>query len=428
MISYSARTALLNELRPQVSKGEHTQQVFRGCPAEGSDNHDSVGGSEPKAILLRATSALSRTLGILYSRRETFVSGNPFRTCVLLILAGWIVSSGCRSRMDATKPFIEFTRIPPAELTRSDKLDIIQGRVAGGHPGQQIILYARTGTWWIQPLFDQPFTKIQPDSTWINSTRLGSEYAALLVEPGYRPQATVYALPPVGGEVAAVATAEGATSGPTVSAPLHFSGYEWRVRNAPSSRGNIANLYDPSNAWTDETGALHLRVAKRSGQWTCAEVSLTRSLGYGTYSFVLRDTSHLEPAVVFDMFTWDYAGGDLNNREIDIEISRWGDPASKNAQCVVQPFYVPANVVRFNVPPGVLTHSFRWEPGELSCKTVRGSVTDSVSELVNEHVFRAGVPTPGAESVRIAIYVYGKTENPVQNDAEVVVERFEYLP
>lgn len=61
----------------------------------------------------------------------------------------------------------------------------------------------------------------------------------------------------------------------------------------------------------------------------------------------MRDTSKLEPAVVLALFTWDYAGGDDNNREMDVEISRWGDPANKNAQYVVQPFHVPANVARF---------------------------------------------------------------------------------
>lgn len=346
----------------------------------------------------------------------------------LLTVGYCMLFSGCRSRLEDTRPSIEFTRVPPAQVSRTDKLDIIQGHVIGARPGQQIVLYAKTGTWWIQPLSNPPFTKIQPDSNWINSTHLGSEYAALLVEPGYRPQAMMNALPTPGGDVAAITTAEGATSGPTVSTPLLFSGYEWRVRNAPSNRGNRINLYHPSNAWTDESGALHLRISKQSGDWTCAEVTLTRSFGYGTYAFVVRDTSQLEPAIVFDMFTWDYAEGDQNNREMNIEISRWGDPASKNAQYVVQPFYVPANVVRFTVPAGVLTYSLRWEPGKVSYKTVRGSVNDSASDVISEHVFTAGVPSPGAESIRMAIYIYGNTENPVQHDAEVVIEKFEYLP
>jgi hypothetical protein len=389
-LSYSDLTVLLKQ-KSQVSQGQHMPQVFFSAAA----NSASVKRNGQRLLLM---------LG-----------------CCLLL-------SGCRSPSGGVTPAIEFTRLPPAEATRMDKLDIIQGRVSGARPGQQIVLYAKAGAWWLQPLSSLPFTKIQPDSSWINSTHLGSAYAALLVEPGYQPQTTMSALPEPGGEVAAVATADGATTGPTVSPPLSFSGYEWRVRNAPSSRGDTMNLYDPANAWTDAGGALHLRVAEQSGKWTCAEVILTRSLGYGTYSFAVRDTSHLEPAVVFGMYTWDYAGDDQNNREMDIEISRWGDPTSKNAQYEVQPFYVPANVARLALPAGMLTHSFRWEPGRVAFRTARGAINEPRAEVVGEHVFTSGVPAPGVESVRMALYVYGKTDNPVQHGAEVVIEKFEYLP
>lgn len=190
----------------------------------------------------------------------------------LLTVGCCMLLGGCRSQSDSAGPSIEFTRVPPAEVSRTEKLDIIHGRVIGARPGQQIVLYAKTGMWWIQPLPNPPFTNIQPDSTWINSTRLGSEYAALLVEPGYIPEPMMNEMPNPGGGVVAIATTQGATPGLAVSPTLNFSGYEWRVRNAPSNRGNRANLYDPCNAWTDEGGALHLRVAKQSGEWTCAEV------------------------------------------------------------------------------------------------------------------------------------------------------------
>ena len=431
MLSYSDLTALQGKLRPQVAQEQHTPQVFCGSLANKSDAQDSAERRrlpELKAMTLEATPVLSRAIRKVNSEFENSAPSQLICKGVLLILGCCMLLGGCRSQSQGAGPSIEFTRVPPAEAGRTDKLDIIQGRVIGARPGQQIVLYAKAGTWWLQPLYNAPFTKVQPDSSWINSTHLGSDYAALLVEPGYRPQAMMKALPNPGGEVAAIATAEGATSGPTTSIPLLFSGYEWRVRNAPSSRGDTINIYDPANAWTDESGALHLRVAKQSGKWTCAEVTLTRSFGYGTYSFVVRDTSHLEPAIVFGMFTWDYAGDDQNNREMDIEISRWGDPASKNAQYGVQPFYVAANVARFTAPAGVLTHSFRWEPGRVSFKTARGSVTDVGSEVVGEHVFTSGVPSPGVESVRMALFLYGKTENPAQNGVEVVIEKFEYLP
>ena len=245
---------------------------------------------------------------------------------ILAIVSICFAICGCSRWQAKPGPSIEFTRVPPADGSGRDKVDIIEGQVIGARPGQQIVLYAKTGTWWVQPLVDEAFTKIQPDSKWINSTHLGTQYAALLVEPGYSPAAEMSVLPTQGTGVLAVASVKGADAGAPVSKILSFSGYDWRIRNAPSDRGGTMNDYDPANAWTDGNGWLHLRITKRSGKWVCAEVSLTRTLGYGTYSFVVRDTSQLEPAGVFGMFTWDYAGDDQNHREMSIEITRWGDP------------------------------------------------------------------------------------------------------
>jgi hypothetical protein len=173
---------------------------------------------------------------------------------------------------------------------------------------------------------------------------------------------------------------------------------------------------------------MHLRISKVDEKWQCAEVSLNRSLGYGTYSFTTRDISQLEPVAVFAMFTFDYAGTDQNYREVNIEISRWSDPVSHNAQYVVQPYYVPTNVVRFTAPAGTLTHSFRWESGRISFRTVRGAGVDAEARPVAEQVFTSGVPSPGIESVRMALYIFSSSNIPLRNGAEVVIEKFEYLP
>ena len=126
------------------------------------------------------------------------------RKAALLILVVLLI--GCKSGKTVVGPSIKFTRVPETTQENIDKLDIIQGQVEGARQGQQIVLYAKRGEWWLQPLSTAPFTQISTDSSWINSTRLGSEYAALLVEPGYRPQETMNALPGPGNGVTAVAT------------------------------------------------------------------------------------------------------------------------------------------------------------------------------------------------------------------------------
>ena len=346
----------------------------------------------------------------------------------VLLASFW--NTSCRSVQTNNSPSIQFTRLPRADDGGTESRAVIEGRADGARPGEQIVLFARSGAglWWVQPFADQAYTKVQPDARWQNSTHLGTEYAALLVVPGYRPQTTLTSLPNRGGQVLAVAVAKGIGSPQVISRTLHFSGYEWEIRSLPSDRGGSTNTYDPSNAWTDVNGRLHLRIARGSGEWTCAEVVLTRSLGYGSYRFVVDDTSELDPAAVFGMFTWDDFGSEQNHRELDIEVSRWGDPASKNAQYVVQPYYVPANVVRFDVPAGVVTHTLRWEPGRAVFRTFNGSGADPGSTSTREHVFTSGVPLPGGETIRINLYAFDNKTNPLRSPAEVVIEKFEYLP
>ena len=262
------------------------------------------------------------------------------RRSALAVIAG--LCGSCHRRDEGSRPVIHFSRIPQSDSDGRSRNDIIEGSVTGARAGQQLVLYARSGKWWVQPLVNQPFTQLQKKTfKWTNATHLGTEYAALVVEPGFRPPAILDTLPEAGAQVAAVASVPGAAKPP--SKTVRFGGYDWRVRDVPSSRGNF-NYYDAANAWVDDAGALHLRIARGEKGWTCAEISLTSSLGYGTYEYTVRDTSRLDPAAVFGMFTFDYAGGALNNREMDIEISRWGDPSGKNGQYTVQPYYVAANV------------------------------------------------------------------------------------
>ena len=123
--------------------------------------------------------------------------------CLLMLLFG-----GCASSSDV-QPSIEITGIPPADKGGATLIDTIRGRVTGARSDQQVVLYARSGAWYVQPYADKPFTKIEPDSTWSSETHLGTEYAALLVEAGYVPPSLTIALPTPGSGVVAVAIVEG---------------------------------------------------------------------------------------------------------------------------------------------------------------------------------------------------------------------------
>src|SRR6202451_4923108 len=184
---------------------------------------------------------------------------------VILGSLGFIfVCQGCRSPQKKAGPAIEFTYIPPAAQGGRERVDTISGRVRNARPTQQIVIYAHSGPWWVQPWPEHPFIPIKADSTWSTETHLGFEYAALLVEPDYHPLPEMDVAPTQGGSVALVTMVKGV--GAPQFAPagsLKFSGYDWGVRMVASDKGGMNNLYDPENAWTDASGALHMEIKKR---------------------------------------------------------------------------------------------------------------------------------------------------------------------
>jgi hypothetical protein len=349
-----------------------------------------------------------------------------FLLLIILVLA----LTGCHR---ATKPDIEakisFTQVPQWSPGDENEQDVIEGKVSGARQGQHIVVYSKTGRlWWLQPLLTSPLTPILPDGVWRNEVQLGTDYAALLVDSSYHPEAVLDELPKREGGIKAVAASKGQEK--SSSFFVNFSGFTWRVRWVSSDRGGTRNPYNPKNVYVDKDGALHLQIIKREEGWTCSEVNLTRSLGYGTYSFTVEDLSKIEPAVVFGMFTWDHSTDEQNNREFDINISRWGDPENKNAEFALQPSFMPVNISRFAAPPGKLKHTIIWEPGRITMVTSRASGAPGAS-IVSRHTFTSEVPTAGSEAVRMTFFVYrdpNGNSSGLHHRAEVVVDHFEFLP
>lgn len=349
---------------------------------------------------------------------------------IALVIVLTFGSTSCRqAAKPGAEPKILFTQVPERDPGNQAKQDVMEGTVSGAKPGQLLVLYAKTGgRWWLQPLLSAPFTPIAPDGVWRNETHLGTDYAVLLVDPGYHPVPVLDQLPPSGRGVAATAV----TPGPEKSSSyfVDFSGFNWRVRQRPSNRGGTLNPYDPKNVFVDKSGVLHLRILNRDGKWTASEINLTQSLGYGTYSFIVEDISKLDPSAAFGIFTWDYSTGHENNREFDITISQWGDAQDKNAEFVLQPTIAAGNSARFMAPAGKLKLTIIWEAGRLTMVASR-ILPSGESAVVYQHVFTSDVPTPGLESLRMTLFPYKKPNEKdfnLQGPADVAIDRFEYLP
>src|SRR6201998_1851196 len=361
-------------------------------------------------------------------------------TATFSVLLVYFVLTGCHSSPKHSASTVAFSKVPAAQESNYKidiiedgdyKRDIIEGRATGARPGQRIVLYAKTdGRWGVCRQSDQPFANIEADGRWKASVHLGLQYAALLVDPTYDPPEQSESLPMVGSGVVALAVVNGEGAAPVLPAPKirNFSGYEWTTSSGPIFHAGSRDFFDPANVWTDETGALHLRISGSPGMWNVAELKLARSLGYGTYRFQVRDVSDLEPSAVLTLITWDGVGTEVTRHELDVELSRWGHLDNTNVDYVVQPYYVPANFVAFRAPPGLYTHSFRWEPGKATFSTVAESANTGDGRVINQHVFTSGVPSPEGQSIRIGLYVFHLGKIPLRNENEVIIDKFEYFP
>src|SRR5246127_299585 len=161
------------------------------------------------------------------------------RTATLSVLLAYFVLTGCHSSPKNSTPTLAFSKVAAAYqespyktdiFERDYKTGVVDGRVTGALPEQRIVLYAKTdGRWGVCRQSGQPFTNIESDGRWKASVHLGTQYAALLVNPTYNPPEQTESLPIAGNGVVALAVVNGQGPAPVFPPPkiLNFSGYDW---------------------------------------------------------------------------------------------------------------------------------------------------------------------------------------------------------
>lgn len=127
----------------------------------------------------------------------------------ILLFIFCISAFSCSSPENSTEPYIKFSQIPMAEVGGTVRLESIEGRVFNSSPQYKIVIYTRSGEWYVQPFADKPFTDIRANSTFSTLVHLGTEYAAVLVKPEFVPKPKITGLPEKGGDVIAVAVVNG---------------------------------------------------------------------------------------------------------------------------------------------------------------------------------------------------------------------------
>lgn len=334
-------------------------------------------------------------------------------------------------------PALEFLKIP-AYMT-SEKLI---GRIQNADPDKfkvAVFIFIEGSGWWTKPNFDNPLTVIQSDCTWtvdiINADRdqNASRIKAYLLPNGITP-------PLLGGtaclpeilKTKSIVDIETTRKLRTI----FFSGYEWQVKSSKAPVGPGPNLFSdsPENVWIDGHNNLHLKITHRDEQWSCAEVVLSKSLGYGKYIFKLASNiGQINENAILGIFTWDNDACTEHYREIDFEFSRWGnanDP--NNAQYVIQPWDHPGNTKRWHLPIACIssTHVLDWNDKKIDFRSIRGhDIAKQTDSLIYSWSYKgANIPAPGSESIRMNLWLRNGKAPSDGKEVDVLISKFEYLP
>ncbi len=296
------------------------------------------------------------------------------------------------------------------------------------------------GDWYSKPDCTSQLTPIQPDGSWSADITTGSsdknatEIAAFLVPTNYN-QPCVDGTPGLTIPAQAEAVVYANRVDPSARW-FTFSNYGWSVKTSGGSlAGPGPNYFSDStnNVWVDTGGLLHLKITSTSNEWQCVEIISDRSFGYGQYRFsVQANVNGLDPNVVLGLFTWSNDSA-YNDREIDIELSRWdyANGANNVEDYAISP-YGTGQLIYFALPSGITnsTHSFIWQSNQVAFQSLNGQFNPAPpgTNILQTWNSTAGIPPAGGEQVHINLWL-DRGNPPVTNQpTEVVLSSFEFVP
>ena len=325
-------------------------------------------------------------------------------------------------RADAT---LELTSVPAHCATEGSLVGLVRAETP---EDLAVACFIWVQGWWTKPAWASPSTPVEVDGSWscdVTTTptdAAASELCAVLLPADA-------AVPLAAGEPSLPDTLWHAALDLACTSrwrTLSWSGRSWQVKDScgvPFGPGSCAFTGDTERIWVDGEDRLHLTTAVDGDGWSCTELVGTEPLGHGDYAFTLATPAHdLDPRAVLGLFTYDLHDAAYAHREIDVELSRWGDAEDANAQYVLQPWEADGHLHRFTVGDQVpVTHAFRWGPGRIDWRT------EAEGEPLHQWSYAAAdVPPQGNEVPRLNLWLIdGRAES---RGDEVVVSRFEHTP
>lgn len=216
---------------------------------------------------------------------------------------------------------------------------------------------------------------------------------------------------------------------------IEFAGYSWTVRTGGGGPG--PNAWDANNVWLDAATNLHLKITRRDGKWSCAQVAMLKRLSFGRYEFqVTGRLAQLDDNVVLGLF--NYPSGDVGpdgTHEIDIEFARWGKATNPLGNYTVWPVEKPLKQVSKSFPftraYEQTTHEFVWNREAIKFRSSQGHGKEGGQEIAS-WVYKPDEPARRIAQQPMAVYVnlwlYKGMPPKNGQDVEVIIHQFKFTP
>lgn len=216
---------------------------------------------------------------------------------------------------------------------------------------------------------------------------------------------------------------------------IKFSGYVWDLRQSEEPGGPQGNRFagEGRSVFLNSDKSLTLAISRKGELWYGGELALTRSLGYGTYTFRVRSgLSDLDGNVVLGLFSYSDVDKRAND-EVDIEFSAWGEPgAPVRGQFVVQPYQEEGHLAFFDLDAREASYSFDWSKDGISFLAWRGygpRPPEGSPEVISSWTYagKGSLPDPRRAVVLMNLYLAGYPAPAGNGISSVTIDSFEFL-
>lgn len=229
------------------------------------------------------------------------------------------------------------------------------------------------------------------------------------------------------------------TLAPSIAGEIEFAGRTWTVRSGRGGPG--PNVWETQNVWLDGETNLHLKIAYRDGQWSCAEVTLQDKLGFGRYEFqTIGRLDRLDDNVVLGLFNYPTADvGPDATHEIDIEFARWGRATNPLGNFTVWPVESGLKQVSHSFPFSFAgnqsTHRFTWRPDRIAFQSLGGHNPQAAPDderSIASWEYRPAEPTRRIAQqpmpVHLNLWLFQGRPRKNGQEVEVVIRDFQFTP